>query len=356
MAVYQAIAANASPTLWVGSQDGLEAGLVQRAGIPFVTIPAAGVHGVGLRRLPRNLWQLWKGLWAARKIIRSFKPDVLFFTGGYLAIPVALAGIKIPSLLYVPDIEPGLALKVLARFADKIALTTASSRSFFKPTAPTVVTGYPTRPGLENWNRATAQAALGLNPNRATLLIFGGSRGAHAINQALLAILPEVLTLAQVVHISGEADWEEVQSARSLLPKAVRSDYHAYPYLHEEMGAALAAADLVVSRAGASSLGEFPLFSLPAILVPYPYAWRYQRVNADFLANQGAAIVIENAVLPTKLLGNLKQILLDDEARAKMAAASKSLAQPNAAGAIGKLLLSLADQGRPKVGGRPWSV
>ncbi len=130
LAVLQTIQGNAE-VLWIGGEGGMETQLVERNGIPFKTIPAAGVHGIGLRTLPRNLWQLGRGVFASRRILREFKPDVLFFTGGYVAVPMALAGWKVPSLLYVPDIEPGLALNTLARFADRIAVTAQDSFRYF---------------------------------------------------------------------------------------------------------------------------------------------------------------------------------------------------------------------------------
>ncbi len=110
----------------------MEAELVKKAGLPYTAIPAAGVHGVGLRALPGNILRLARGVLASRRILKEFQPEVLLFTGGYLAVPMALAGRHIPSLLYVPDIEPGLALKTLSRFASTIALTAEPSRTFFK--------------------------------------------------------------------------------------------------------------------------------------------------------------------------------------------------------------------------------
>ena len=120
--------------LWVGGDGGMEADLVKRAGVRFEAIPAGQVHGVSLRSLPGNLWQLGRGFLAARRVLRKFRPDVLFFTGGYLAVPVALAARLLrqgKSLLYVPDIEPGWALKTLARFAHQVAVTVEDSRQFF---------------------------------------------------------------------------------------------------------------------------------------------------------------------------------------------------------------------------------
>ena len=121
LSVLRAIGSQAQQVLWVGGQSGMEADLVARQGIAFAGIPAAGVHGVGLRTLPGNLLQLSRGTLQARRILRSFQPDVILFTGGYVAVPMAMAGRRCPILLYVPDIEPGMALKTLARFASTIA-------------------------------------------------------------------------------------------------------------------------------------------------------------------------------------------------------------------------------------------
>jgi UDP-N-acetylglucosamine--N-acetylmuramyl-(pentapeptide) pyrophosphoryl-undecaprenol N-acetylglucosamine transferase len=332
---------------WVGSVGGMEADLVKRAGVPFEAITAAGVHGVGLRALPGNLLRLWRGFWQARRILRQHRPDVLFFTGGYVAVPMALAGRKIPSVVYVPDIEPGMALKFLAWFADRIALTAPDSRDFFRSHPALHVTGYPVRPDLGNWDLDEARRVLGLSPEIPTLLAFGGSKGARSINRALLAILEQLLQEMQVVHISGQLDWPEVERARTELMAGngfqaeLSARYHAYPYLHAEMGAALAAADLVIARAGASTLGEFPQFGLPAILVPYPHAWRYQMVNARYLERHGAAVILEDSTLVEQLLPTIKALMDNPHRLERMRQAMFALATPDAAHSISSLLLSL---------------
>jgi len=332
--------------LWVGGEGGMEAALVKRVGIPFQAIPAAGVHGVGLKQLPRNLWQLGRGYLASRRILRQFKPDALFFTGGYVAVPMALAGRKTPTLLYTPDIEPGLALKTLARFADRIALTTEDSHKYFTARAQTILTGYPTRASLANWTRKDARKKLRLGDDLPVLLVFGGSKGARSINMAVLDNLPALLALAQVLHISGELDWPNVHAARENLSEMQAARYHVFPYLHEEMGAALAAADLVLSRAGASTLGEFPLFGLPAILVPYPYAWRYQKVNADYLAGRGATVTIEDTQLSERLIPTVNDLLNNPAKMKSLREAMGRLSHPQAATEIGRQLLALARERR----------
>jgi UDP-N-acetylglucosamine--N-acetylmuramyl-(pentapeptide) pyrophosphoryl-undecaprenol N-acetylglucosamine transferase len=346
LAVLEALGHDAQPVLWVGSQGGMEAGLVQRAGVPFTAIPAAGVHGVGWRAMPRNLSLLAKGVLASRRILRDFKPEVVFFTGGFVAAPMAVAARGVSSLLYVPDIEPGLALKFLARFASHIAVTAEDSRRYFnRPASLVTVTGYPVRADLNTWTPETARAHFHLDDQSPVLLVFGGSKGARSINQAVLACLPQLLGIAQVIHITGQLDWDEVETAQSRLAQELQNRYHAFPYLHEDMGAALASANLSISRAGASSLGELPLFGIPAILVPYPYAWRYQKVNAGYLVKHGAAVTLEDAALQDQLFPTVQALLGQPARLQSMACAMRAQAHPQAAGQIASLLKALATPG-----------
>lgn len=327
--------------LWIGGEGGMEVSLVRRAGVPFSAIPAAGLHGVGLRALPGNMWSLLRGYFAARREIEQFKPDVMFFTGGYVAVPVAMAGRGIPQAIFVPDIEPGLALRVVSRMAKLVMVTSERSRAYYPESKQMVVTGYPVRSELKQNSREQGREMLGLNPDQVTLLVFGGSRGARSINHALWRILPTLLERCQVVHITGELDWPDVDKVRKDLSDAFASRYRTFAYLHEEMGAALAAADLVISRAGASTMGEFPLFDLPAILVPYPHAWRYQKVNAEYLASQGAAIELADETLDQTLLPTVLSLLEDRERLQEMAAAARRMAIPDAANKIASELLTL---------------
>jgi len=329
---------NQHQVLWIGSQGGMEADLVARAGLEFRAIQAAGVHGVSPTKLPSNLAKLVQGYQQSKKILKEFQPDVLFFTGGYVAIPMALAGRKYRSLLYVPDIEPGLALKTLARFSDQIALTTPESKKWFSEKMKMTVTGYPLRNEIKKWEKTEAKAYFGLNPNLPTILLMGGSSGARSINQAVLSILPELLEKYQVIHLSGHLDWETIQAATI----NAGDHYHPFPYLHE-VGAAMAAADLAVSRAGASTLGEYPYFGLPAILVPYPYAWRYQKVNADYLVERGAAVLLRDEDLKSDLLTVINDLLANPAYLAHMSRSMSALSQPMAAERISELLYEMTE-------------
>jgi UDP-N-acetylglucosamine--N-acetylmuramyl-(pentapeptide) pyrophosphoryl-undecaprenol N-acetylglucosamine transferase len=341
LAVHSALAAKVRDldTLWVGGEGGMEVTLVKRQGVAYQSIPAAGVHGVGVATLPRNLALITRGVFASRRILSDFKPDVLFFTGGYVAVPMALAGSGIPSMLFVPDIEPGMALRSLSRFADVIAATTSQSQRFFKKKV--YETGYPLRADLTLWNRSTAHRHLSISSGLPILLVCGGSKGARSINLAVLDNLRALLAKFELIHISGELDWQMVRHHREQLPMELAARYHALPYLHE-MGAGLAAADLVLSRAGASTLGEFPVFGLPAVLVPYPHAWRYQKVNADYLTQRGAAVVLEDQRLKHELLETLNVLMENPNKLKAMRASMFELSHPRAAEKIAGRLIELA--------------
>ena len=343
LAVYEALRSDHASveTLWVGGEGGMEEDLVNRAGIPYRAIPAAGVHGVGLRALPGNIGKLSRGVMQSRRILKEFKPDVLFFTGGYVAAPMAFAGRDYPIVLYVPDIEPGLALKFLGYFSDVVAVTAPDSSKFFPSPERIVHTGYPLRSGLSNWSCEKALSHFELDSSIPTLLVTGGSKGARSINTAVLHHLNELLAMTQVIHITGSLDFQTVKDAAEKLSDDKKSRYHVLPYLHE-MGAALSAADLVLSRAGASSLGEYPLFGLPAVLVPYPYAWRYQKVNADYLAGHNAAVILQDELLDDTLLPVIKDLLQNEHKRNAMQTAMKTLSLPDAAKAIASQLVKLA--------------
>jgi len=331
----------ADQLLWIGGLGGMEVGLITRAGLPFQAIHGGGLHGVGWRRWPLNALNLVRGLFEALGRVRAFRPDVVLVTGGFITVPVALAAWlnRVPVLVYLPDIEPALAVKTIALFARRIAVTVADSFTYFRG-RDVVVTGYPTRPDLTTGSRADARAHFGLS-DRPAVLITGGSRGARSLNTATLAALGDWLRDYEVIHLSGELDWPAVEQARAALPAEQQARYHAFPFLHA-MGLALAAADVVVSRAGASALGEYPLFGLPAILVPYPFAWRYQKVNADYLVQRGAALRLADEDLGVKLAGEVRSLLSDPARLAAMRTAARAAATPDAARNLVRELRQLA--------------
>ena len=342
LAVLQALADFDIEILWVGSEGGMEKELINRLGIPFKAIPAAGLHGVSWKKVPHNIHQLMRGYAEACKIIRNFQPDVFFSTGGYLSVPVALAARNIPSIVFIPDVEPGLALKATIHYADQVLTSTEESKQFISKKQKVTLCGYPLRKEITHWNKTNARKELGLSSDLPVLLIYGGSKGAQSINKAVYPLLAEILTFAQVVHISGTDNWDETQENASKLSTSLRKNYHPFPYLHETMGAALGAADLVVCRAGASTLGELPYFGLPAILIPYPYAWRYQKTNADHLAKAGAAIILRDGDLSKLLKSTIFDLFNDPNRLQGMQNSMRKASTPDAAEKISKIILDAA--------------
>ena len=170
------------------------------------------------------------------------------------------------------------------------------------------------------------------------LLVFGGSRGARSLNQAVTAHIDALLAVCQVVHVTGKLDEAWVQTRRADLPPDLQARYHVSAYLHDEMVLALQAADLVVSRAGASTLGEFPAAGLPAILVPYPYAGAHQERNANYLAQHGAAVVIKDVALMKRLKETVLELLTNTQKLQSMQQASQQLARPAAAAHLARVI------------------
>lgn len=346
MTELQALGIDAGDILWIGTKGEMEETLVTRAGLRLETISGGPIVGIPIHVRARNAAKMARGLGQASGHIRRFRPNVVFMTGGYVAAPAAFAARRrrVPIVIYLPDVEPGSAIRLVVPLAHRIACTTDGS-SAFVPAEKMVVTGYPVRPEIRaarSLTKAEALAQFDLTPDRPTLFVFGGSRGARTINQALVKILPQLLDKAQVIHISGTLTWPEVAANASALPAELTAYYRPYPYLHEQMGPAFRASDLVVARAGASMLGEAPAFGLPSILVPLAHAWRYQKVNADYLTERGAGVQLTDESLGETLLPTIEGILFDRTKLSQMASAAAALDRPNAATHLARLILAEA--------------
>ena len=356
--------------VYVGSADGMEAGLVaQESDLPFRAIPAAALRGRSPLTLLRNSATLARGTMLARRLLRELRPGAVLGTGGYVCVPLFVAARleRVPTVIYLPDVVPGLAVRFLARIATRVACNVEDSLPFFRG-ASTAVTGYPVRSELFGQDRRACRAAFGLDPAQPALLVYGGSRGARSINQAVAALLPHLLPLVQIIHVCGrEGDERFLQAAAAQLPEALRGRYRLYPYLHSheaEPGAAgpnntsaarpaptmvraFGAASLAVCRSGASTLAELPAAGLPAVLVPYPYV--HQDENADYLARRGAAVKVADAAMlgagrpeDGPLFTQIRRLLERDEELTRMSERSRTLARPDAAQHLADLLLALA--------------
>lgn len=322
----------------------MERTLVQESGIDFMSydeVYAGPIHGVSPLRMVTSVFKLAIGTLQSFGKLLSIRPQIILLTGGWSNLPVALVAwlLRIPIVIYLPDIEPGLTIKVLQRFAHKIAITVESSEQYF-PADKTVITGYPLQQNRITANYDEAIAHFELDKNRKTLMVFGGSLGARNINIAigdnLQTLLDERL---QIIHITGTLDWERMMEQVGDLKN--HPHYHPFPYLHDDMGLAFSASDLVVCRSGASTLAELPLFGLASILVPYPYAWQYQKVNADYLTEKGAGIRLNDEDMSSQLCDTIKVLITDANRLSDMQANAKALANPDGAKRLAQLLLEI---------------
>lgn len=359
--------------LWIGSQGGMEQSLVQRHGISYRGIRTGQLRGVNPLKALFNILKMLDGVRQSQTILREFRPQVCLVTGGYVCVPVVIACrlAGIPVLIYLPDMTPGWAIKLMSKVAQRVAVSHVDAARHFGgewPQGKAVVTGYPVRPELiaAAQDRAAARRRLAeqLNRNGADrpgwttttmhqddaplLLVWGASQGARSINRATWAALEQLTPHAHVLHIVGTRDWSMAQdpaenpAAADGAADTLVARYCAVDYLHEAMVDALAAADLTVGRAGASILGEFTIPGLPSVLVPLPIAGGHQEPNAAVLAQAGAAVIIEDAALGAELVDTVVPLLQDTARRATMRHAAREMAQPHAAASIAQLLAQMA--------------
>lgn len=346
LAVLDAVRARASvppDVRFFGPEDRGERARVEASGLRFETVPAAAIRGRNILQLMRSGLRLsWGTLTALRKF-RGFKPDVIFSTGGYGSFPCSVAARLLgkPLVVYLPDVEPGWAVRAEKRLATRIATTTEAALAFL-PKAKTSVTGYPVRSVFLTQTRDEARQALGLTANDRVVVIAGATQGAHAINAAVFGGLRELVEAAIVFHITGAADADAAMDLRSALGPGLEGRYHVSAF-RDDLPTVMLAGDLAVMRAGASVLGELPAAALPSILVPATYHGGTQRSNAEWLGNAGAAVVLAEAELP-QLARAILRLLADGPRLDAMRAAARTLARPDAAAAIAAVVEEAAQR------------
>jgi UDP-N-acetylglucosamine--N-acetylmuramyl-(pentapeptide) pyrophosphoryl-undecaprenol N-acetylglucosamine transferase len=326
---------------WIGGRRGLEADIVPAAGLSLDrlwlrslrTVDASANTILDPLRLLASVPQ------ALVKLAR-WRPDVVYTTGGYVAIPLlaAAALLRIPSLLWEGNRIPGRSVRLSARLASARTVSFAATRDRLPP--PTFVTGTPIR-DLEGGDKAGARARLGLPADVPVLLVFGGSQSVRRLNAAITDAITDLVERCTVVHITGSAGIAEAEALRSRLPALRRDRYRPFAFLHRDMDAALAAADLLVGRAGSSTLAEAAAAGLPMIVVPYPHAAAHQQANAAEMVDAGAAELVADEDLDGDTLRRAASLLFDDRLPA-MSAAARSVGRPAAALASVRLLELLA--------------
>jgi len=319
--------------LFIGTARGIENRLVPAAGYPLQLVRVGALKNVSLVTRLKTAFDLPRAAWDAGRMLNEFAPDVVIGVGGYASGPAMLAAIvkHIPTLAFEPNVVPGFANRMVARFVSAAAVHFEETAKYFRHAE---VTGVPVRQAFFE-----IAAKRGGTP---TLLVFGGSQGAHAINEAMIRCLPVLQQEAPGIHIThqtGERDYNDALAAYKNLGESAE----VFKFI-EDMPAAFARADLVVCRSGASTVAEIAAAGKPAIFVPFPRAADdHQRVNAEALARAGAAVVVEESKLEGVWLAETIAALLGDQPRLRrMSEAARSLAHPNAAQDIAAMAARVA--------------
>jgi UDP-N-acetylglucosamine--N-acetylmuramyl-(pentapeptide) pyrophosphoryl-undecaprenol N-acetylglucosamine transferase len=327
--------------LYIGVRGRIDEQIVPREGIPFRAVAAGQLRVSSPVTFALNLAKLALGIAQSLWTLLRYRPDAVFATGGYASVPVGVAArvLRKPLVVYLPDVTPGWAVRLLSKLATR--MTTTSERALdYLPRHKTVVVGYPVRGDFWSLDRTAARDRLGLPGDSKVLLVTGASLGARAINEAIVSALPALLARCHVLHLTGAGDEAWAREQHESLDPAIRDRYDVRGYT-DDMPAAMIAADLVVSRSGASTLGELPAAGAPAILVPGEYEGWSQAPNAEFLQSRGAAVMLRNAELAS-LAPTIIALLEDDARRARMSAAMRALARPNAARDLARTLIEVA--------------
>ncbi len=369
LAVAQEIRRRAEGAAWqprfcyLGSEQGVEKRLAAEAGLPFAGVQTGKLRrarnrlGLVSRENLRDLLRVPVGLFQAIGHVRRFRPRVVFSTGGYVSVPSVLAAglLRIPVLIHEQTVQVGLANRIAARLATRIALAFEGALEDLPPRlrAKAFVTGNPVRQAIFGGHRARALERLGFDPADDALpaiYVTGGAQGSRLINRAVQAVLPDLLQLARMVHQCGlppegeEQDFDRLERAVARLPSDLRRRYHLTRFVGEEIGDVFAQADLVVSRSGAGTVTEVSALGKPALFIPLvPTGGDEQTRNARRSAEAGAALLLPQAGLDgSRLLAEVGALLADPDRRAAMGAAALTLARPNAAHDLADALLTLA--------------
>jgi UDP-N-acetylglucosamine--N-acetylmuramyl-(pentapeptide) pyrophosphoryl-undecaprenol N-acetylglucosamine transferase len=340
----------ATEILFIGTARGIENRLVPAAGYPLQLVRVGALKNVSLMTRAKTAFDLPRSIWDAGRMLNEFAPDVIVGVGGYASGPAMLAAIlkHIPTLAFEPNVVPGFANRIVAKFVSAAAVHFEETAKYFRHAR---VTGVPVR-----------HAFFEIPPKRGgtpTLLVFGGSQGAHAINQAMircLRVLQREAPGIHIIHQTGERDYNDVLAPYLSLKNnsgfsGPSLTFEVFKFI-EDMPAAFARADLVVCRSGASTVAEIAAAGKPAIFVPFPHAADdHQRINAEALARHGAAVAVEEPNLEGVWLAETIAVLLQDSHKLKrMSEAARALAHPNAARDIAEMAAKIAGSEVPNDG------
>jgi UDP-N-acetylglucosamine--N-acetylmuramyl-(pentapeptide) pyrophosphoryl-undecaprenol N-acetylglucosamine transferase len=336
--------------LWIGSRDGVERERADRAGIPFRTVQTGKLRRYFALETVTDAARLPVGTVQAWRILRSYRPEVVFSTGGFVSVPTVAAAARIaPILTHEQTAVVGLANRINARFADVLAVSHHQTQDAATALHRRVVlTGNPVRASMAGGNAAAGRARYGFADDLPVLLVTGGVRGSSPLNDRISALLPDLLTACQIVHQTGPSsahgDAEKLREAQKTWPDDLKHRYRVVEVIGEEMADVMAAATLVVSRSGAGTVAELASYGPPGILIPLPGAGGDEQTrNARVLSDIDAAVLIpQTDATPERLGQEIRALLADGERRSRMTAAARTRSHHAAASRVADELLRLA--------------
>lgn len=351
---------------YIGSEDGVERRLATAAGLDFVGVQTGKLRrsarwtGMLTRQNLRDGFRVPVGIAQALGHVARWAPDVVFSTGGFVSVPPVVAGWLrgVPVLIHEQTVQVGLANRITARFARRIALTFEGSADELpaRLRAKAFVSGNPVRPILFNGDKTRAISLCGFDPadRLPTVYITGGAQGARIINRAVEAVLPEMLRVCRVVHQCGqqppkqEQDFDRLRCAHAALDPALRRRYHVMRFIDDEIGDVWALADLVVGRAGAGTVTEVAALGKPALFIPLvPTGGDEQTRNARRLVEAGAAVILkQDQADGPRLLAEVDALLANPARLDAMGQAARTLARPHAARDLAEAVVQLATSGQ----------
>ncbi len=340
-----------APTLYYLAPSAFDEKALFENGLIYINIPAGKIRRYASFRNITDVFITFYGILKAIIILFSLYPDVVVSKGGHGSVPTVIAAhlLRIPIIIHESDAKPGRANLLAAKFATKIAISFDSAAPYFPKKVQSRIarTGTPIRKALMRVETEGARQYLNLEAGIPTIVIFGGSQGAVKINDIVLAALPEIVSFANVIHQTGQANFKEVEAMGGVIltknPNASR--YHPMNYLDQvSIQRVAGVADLIVSRAGANSISEISFWKKPSILIPIPESISHdQRMNAYAYAGTGAAIVIEEENLtPHLLVSEMHRIMGDEALSKKMSASAEGFTEPDAARVLADAVLSIA--------------
>jgi UDP-N-acetylglucosamine--N-acetylmuramyl-(pentapeptide) pyrophosphoryl-undecaprenol N-acetylglucosamine transferase len=306
--------------LYLGSHDGIEKSVALKNGINYKSISTGKLRRYFSLKNISDIIRILKGLLECRSIIKKFKPDILVSTGGFVSVPPVISAKKcrVPVIIHEQTIDAGLANKIAARFADRIALTFAESSVYF-PKGKIVITGIPLREEIFEGDAKRAFEKFHFDPEKPVIYFTGGGLGCHILNETAMQIIPDLLKRVNIIFQTGKSeknnDFEKLNELKSGLDSSIQKNIRIYDFINEDLPDILSITDIAVSRSGAGTVNEFMALNIPTIFIPLAIATNDEQFkNAEVMRKAGGALIIrENELTPMSLLNAIESMLANNK-------------------------------------------